>query len=165
MINLPFVISIAQPADMPQVLECIKELAVFENEPNAVMIDSKTLEEFGTGDTPLFTCFVAKHHQTIVGIALVYFRFSTWAGKCLHLEDLIVKKEYRAQGIGGALYDRVMQYGHAQNVKRISWEVLDWNQTAIDFYTHRGAKILKEWNLVQVDASSLHQYVNTLANK
>src|SRR5690554_1522484 len=146
--------------DMPQVLELIKELAIFENEPKAVEITTEVLEEEGFGENPLFTCFVADvsapldnrdSKAEIVGIALIYFRFSTWKGRTLHLEDLIVKEAHRGKGIGDALYKKVMQFAFDRGLKRVAWDVLDWNTGAIRFYERSGATILKEWRVVHMD--------------
>ena len=101
-------------------------------------------------DNKLFTCFVAENENEIIGMALVYFRFSTWKGRTVHLEDLIVKQHYRSEGIGTLLYTTVVQYAKQQGVKRVEWVVLDWNQNAIDFYEKSGATLLKDWYLVQL---------------
>ena len=90
----------ATKEDMPDVLELIKELAVFEKQPNAVQINIDTLVAEGFGNQPLFTCFVSLLEGQIVGMALCYFRFSTWKGRSVHLEDLIVKESKRGQGVG-----------------------------------------------------------------
>ncbi|MAZ73189.1 MAG: GNAT family N-acetyltransferase [Flavobacteriaceae bacterium] len=139
----------AEKKDMPQVLQLIKELAVFEKEPNAVEVTVTDLEVEGFKKN-LFTCFVAEFEAEIVGMALVYFRFSTWKGRTVHLEDLIVKKEYRSKGIGTLLYNKVITFAKQQGVKRVEWVVLDWNQNAIDFYEKSGATFLKNWYLVQL---------------
>ncbi len=149
----------ANNEDMPQVLELIKELAVFENEPHAVEITVETLEKEGFGETPLFTCFVAQIPDEIVGAALVYFRFSTWKGRMLHLEDLIVKESERGKGIGEALYNKVMQYAYDRGLKRVAWDVLDWNQGAIRFYERSGAKLMTDWRVVHMDESGLQNYI------
>src|SRR5690554_881042 len=130
--------------DLPQVLELIRELAIFENQPEAVEITTEDLEHEGFGENPLFTCFVAEKNNEIVGAALVYFRFSTWKGRILHLEDLIVKESERGKGIGEALYKKAMQFAFDRGLKRVSWEVLDWNQDAIRFYERSGAKLMKD---------------------
>ncbi len=150
--------------DMSDVLRLITELAVFENEPDAVHISEETLIKYGTGLTPLFTCFVAEDNKNkyIVGMALVYFRFSTWEGKSLHLEDLIVSKQYRGKGYGKALYNKVMQYAASQQVNRVEWVVLDWNTDAIKFYERSGALLLKDWHLVQMDKKRLQNYIHSI---
>ncbi|MCB0464147.1 MAG: GNAT family N-acetyltransferase [Aequorivita sp.] len=147
--------------DMPQVLELIKELAIFEKEPNAVEVTVADLEREGFGENPLFTCFVAELDSEIVGAALVYYRFSTWKGRILHLEDLIVKEAHRGKGIGEALYKQVMKYAHDQGLKRVSWDVLDWNTGAIRFYERSGATVLKTWRVVHMDEKSLKNYINS----
>ncbi len=146
---------------MPQVLELIKELAAFENEPNSVSINEKTLIEEGFGNNPLFTCFVAEIETELVGMALVYDRFSTWKGRSVHLEDLIVKKNQRGTGVGKALYSRVIQYAADKNVKRLEWVVLDWNKDAIYFYEKSGATFLKDWYLVQMDNEGIKNYLKS----
>ena len=144
---------------MPQVLELIKELAAFENEPNAVIINEKILIEEGFGNNPLFTCFVAEVEGKLGGMALVYDRFSTWKGRSVHLEDLVVKKQLRGTGVGKALYSRVIQYAADKKVKRLEWAVLDWNKGAIDFYEKSGATLLKDWYLVQMDDEGIKKYL------
>lgn len=153
----------AQAEDMPAVLALITELAVFEKEPNAVQISVDTLITHGTGPNPLFTCFVAENEGKIVGMALVYYRFSTWEGKSLHLEDLIISENYRGKGYGKALYDEVMRYAVSKGVNRVEWVVLDWNTPAIKFYENSGALLLKDWHLVQMNKERLEKYMNSIA--
>ena len=148
--------------DMPQVLRLIKELAVFEKEPNAVIITIDTLVKEGFGKNPLFTCFVAEVEKEIVGMALVYDRFSTWKGRSVHLEDLIVSEKIRGTGVGKALYSKVIAYAAAQKVKRLEWVVLDWNEGAIKFYEKNGARMLKDWYIVQMDEEGIKNYMETL---
>lgn len=156
---MDFTIRIAEANDMASVLRLIKELAEFENEPDAVEVTVDDLISYGTGNNPDFTCFIAENNQEIVGIALLYFRFSTWKGKTVHLEDLIVKKEKRGEGIGLALYSEVIKYAHKQGVRRVEWVVLDWNETAIKFYENSGASILKDWHTVQMDAEGMKTFL------
>ena len=157
--------------DMPQVLELIKELAIFENEPNVVEVTVADLEREGFGENPLFTCFVAdvstalSTDAEIVGAALIYYRFSTWKGRTLHLEDLIVKEANRGNGIGEALYKRVMKFADDQGLKRVAWDVLDWNTGAIRFYERSGAKIMQDWRVVHMDVEGLKNYLETQHRK
>ena len=115
--NMSVKVRLAKPQDMPAVLNLIKALAVFEKAPEAVAITVTELQEEGFGANPLFKCFVAERDREILGMALVYFRFSTWKGRSVHLEDLIVKEEARKQGIGSLLFDTVMAYAQTQKVR------------------------------------------------
>jgi GNAT superfamily N-acetyltransferase len=149
----------ATEADMPEVLELIKELAVFEKEPDAVDVIVDDLLKEGFRKNPLFTCFVAKVENEIAGMALLYYRFSTWKGRTVHLEDLIVKESMRGKNVGKALYSEVIKYGHENGVKRIEWVVLDWNKPAIKFYENTGAKLQKDWYLAQMDQEGIKNYI------
>lgn len=113
--------------DMEAVLGLIQELADFEKESNAVVITVEDLVRDGFSSTPLFHVFVAEVEKQIVGIALYYYRYSTWKGKTIHLEDLVVKENMRGSGVGFALYSEVIKQGKKDNVRRIEWNVLDWN--------------------------------------
>jgi len=104
----------AGPKDMPQVLDLIKELAAFEKEPDAVVITAEDLVKDGFGTNPLFTCFVAEVNGIIQGMALVYYRYSTWKGRTVHLEDLVVRQKMRGTGLGSALYKKVIEYSREQ---------------------------------------------------
>jgi GNAT superfamily N-acetyltransferase len=157
-----FKIRKAEKEDMSQVLNLIKALAVFEKEPDAVEINESYLAEKGFGSNPAFQCFVAEMNQAIEGIALVYMRFSTWKGEVLHLEDLIVNREMRGKGLGEALLNEVVKYVGQLGVKRISWEVLDWNTPAINFYEKKGAIVMRDWNVVQLDEKGIKNYLSKL---
>ncbi|WP_424492985.1 N-acetyltransferase family protein [Salinimicrobium sp. GXAS 041] len=159
---MEFKIRKANKEDMPAVLELVGELAAFENEPDAVEITVETLEKEGFGDNPLFTCFVAEVAGRIEGMALVYYRFSTWKGRTLHLEDLIVREEKRGTGLGNALYKEVISFAKSQDLKRVEWVVLDWNQHAIDFYERSGATILKDWYTVQMDSEGIRKFTEKI---
>ena len=152
----------ATKKDIPSILELIKELADFENELHEVEISEKDLEIDGFGTHPKFTCFIAEDYNNIKGIALVYQRYSTWKGAALHLEDLIVSKHARGSGIGTLLLDEVVKYAKQINVKRVSWEVLDWNESAISFYEKKGAKVMRDWNVVQLNEEVITNYLSKL---
>lgn len=153
----------AKKEDMPAVLELIKELARFEKQPEAVITTVETLEKEGFGDQPLFHVFVAEVDGQIEGMALVYFRFSTWKGRTLHLEDLIVREEKRGTGLGNALYQKVIEYAKMHQLKRVEWVVLDWNQHAIDFYERSGATVLKDWYTVQMEEEAINNYLEKIS--
>ena len=106
---------------MAAVLELINELAVFENEPDAVVVTVQELERDGFGNSPLFNTFVAEENGEIIGMALFYYRYSTWKGKTIHLEDLIVKAEKRGTGAGSALYKAVIKFAKEEGVRRAEW--------------------------------------------
>jgi len=145
---------------MPSVLNLIKELAVFEKEPDAVVVTVEDLERDGFSEKPLFHTFVAEINSEIVGIALYYYRYSTWKGKTIHLEDLIVNEKMRGGGVGFALYSEIIKQGKKENVRRIEWNVLDWNTPAIDFYEKSGAKLLETWRVVQMDEMGIESFLN-----
>ena len=147
------------PEDMEAVLVLIQELADFENESNAVVITVEDLVRDGFSSTPLFHVFVAEIETKIVGIALYYYRYSTWKGKTIHLEDLVVKENMRGSGVGFALYSEVIKQGKKDNVRRIEWNVLDWNTPAINFYKNSGAKILDDWRVAQMNEEAINYFV------
>lgn len=157
-----FTIRNAKKGDMAQVLGLIQELAIFEKEPDAVEVTVKDLEQDGFGEHPAFHCFVAEVNSRIEGIALVYHRYSTWKGKAIHLEDLIVSESMRGTGIGTALLDEVIKYGHNLGVKRINWEVIDWNEPAIAFYEKKGANVMRDWDVVQLSEEGIKNYIANL---
>ena len=137
--------------DMPAVLELIQELATFENEPDAVEVTVDDLERDGFDEIPLFYTFIAEENHEVVGIALYYYRYSTWKGKTIHLEDLIVKEKMRGSGLGFALYSEIIAQAKKDGVRRIEWAVLDWNTPAIEFYKKSGARVLEDWRVAQMD--------------
>ena len=157
---MEFQVRKATKNDMPSVLKLINELAVYEREPDAVEVTVADLERDGFGDQPLFNCFVAEAEDEIVGMALFYNRYSTWKGKTIHLEDLIVNEDYRGKGIGMQLYKKVMQFALEENIKRVEWVVLDWNTPAVNFYKNTGASVFSEWDTVQFDQDSIKKFLN-----
>jgi GNAT superfamily N-acetyltransferase len=147
------------PEDMEAVLDLIQELADFENEPNAVLITVEDLIRDGFGSNPLFHVFVAEIESQIIGIALYYYRYSTWKGKTIHLEDLVVKEKMRGSGAGFALYSEIIKQGKRDGVRRIEWNVLDWNSNAIKFYEKSGAKVLEDWRVAQMDEAGINNFL------
>ena len=157
-----YTIRVAKKEDMSQVLGLIKELAIFENEAGAVEISVDDLQNDGFGDYPAFKCFVADVNCQIEGIAIIFNRYSTWKGKIIHLEDLIVSQNLRGVGIGTALLDAVVKYAYNLGVKRISWDVLDWNASAIAFYKSKGATVMRDWDAVHLSEQAIKNYVDKL---
>ena len=149
----------ADRTDMGSVLKLIKELALFEKEPEAVEITERTLIEDGFGKDPKFQVFIAELDNEIVGMSLFYERYSTWKGKALHLEDLIIQEKHRGKGIGNALYTKVLKYANDHGFKRVAWEVLDWNKVAIDYYESTGAVVFDEWRVAQINEKALESFV------
>lgn len=154
----------ATAADMPSVLELIKELAAFEKEPDAVVITADDLIRDGFLDAPLFYAFVAEINNEIIGTALYYYRYSTWKGKTIHLEDLIVRQSNRGTGAGFALYSEIIKQGKKDGVRRIEWAVLDWNTAAIEFYKKSGAHHYTNWDVVQMDEAGINLFVEKNCN-
>ena len=157
---MSFIIRAGKEKDVQSVLDLITELAVFEKEPDAVEVTVADLLRDGFSDNPKFKLFVAEQDSVVIGIALFYERYSTWKGKTIHLEDLIVFENYRKQNIGRSLYDAVLQQAYDEKVRRVEWNVLDWNTPARDFYINTGAQILKGWEVVQMDEEGLVAYIN-----
>ena len=144
--------------DMPAVLELIRELAAFENEPDAVVVTAEELANDGFGTNPLFDTFVAEVNNKIIGMALFYYRYSTWKCKTIHLEDLIITESMRGTGAGSALYKEVIKFAKTKGVRRVEWAVLNWNKPAIMFYEKSGAKVFDDWRTVQMDEHGITSF-------
>ena len=131
--------------DLPEVLNLIKELALFEKQPQEVTITLKQLEEDGFGEHPLYWIILAESNNEIVGMSFYYIRYSTWKGRCLYLEDLVVKETYKQKGIGSLLFKATLASAKEMNAKLMTWQVLDWNEPAIEFYKKFNAELDEEW--------------------
>jgi GNAT superfamily N-acetyltransferase len=138
-------IRIGTKADIPFALNLVKELAVYEKAPNEVEVTVEEMTEWGFGTDKQFDFFVALENDVIVGLALYYYKYSTWKGKCLFLEDIIVTESQRGKGLGKLLFDKVVQVSKEQKVRRMEWQVLDWNTPAIEFYKKYDATLDDEW--------------------
>lgn len=132
-------------ADLPQVLGLIKELAAYENAPDEVEVSIEEMMNWGFGKNKLFEFYVLEKGVTIIGIALYYYKYSTWKGKCLFLEDIIVTESERKNGYGKILFNAVAKVAKEQHVRRMEWQVLDWNKPAISFYEKYKAVLDAEW--------------------
>ena len=135
----------ATAKDVPDLLELVRELAVFEKAPNEVINTEEKMLEDGFGVNKLFDAFVAELNGEIIGLAITYYRYSTWKGKCLYLEDLIVTEEHRGIGAGQQLFTHCIDFGKENGCHKMIWQVLDWNKPALNFYTLYGAQLDGEW--------------------
>lgn len=131
--------------DMNAVFDLIMELAVYEHAPNEVTNTVEQLIEDGFGERPLFECLVATVNDRVIGFALAYVSYSTWKGKCLYLEDFLVTEKYRRKGIGLLLFKQLHKIAVTGNYKRFHWQVLDWNDPAIQFYKKYKAELDETW--------------------
>jgi GNAT superfamily N-acetyltransferase len=137
--------------DCPQLLQLVKELAEYEKAPNEVTITLEHFTESGFGSKPVWWAFVAaspdlsKGGETIYGFAMYYVRFSTWKGQRMYLEDLIVTDKMRGKGLGKLLFDQLIIEAKEKNFTGIAWQVLDWNEPAINFYKKYDASFENEW--------------------
>ena len=132
-------------SDIPQVFQLIKELAEYEKALDKVSNTVEKLEEDGFGPNPVYELFVAEIENNIVGIALIYYRFSTWRGKVMYLEDLIVREHMRRKGIGKKLFDMVLDHAKVTRCVGLSLQVLDWNDLGINFYKKYNMEFDDEW--------------------
>ncbi len=141
--------------DLPRALELVRELAAYENAPQEVINTVASMEQDGFGPNPIYWFFVAENENGIVGISLYYWRYSTWKGKRLYLEDIIVTEKERGSGIGKLLFDSTMQKALEENCSGMMWQVLEWNEPAINFYKKYGAKMDDEWTNCALEAEQI----------
>lgn len=132
-------------ADIAQALTLVKELAAYEKAPQEVEVTPEEMTAWGFGPDKQFDFFVAEVNGEVVGLALYYFKYSTWKGKCLFLEDIIVTESQRGKGLGKLLFDKVVQVSKETRVRRMEWQVLDWNTPALEFYKKYAAGLDGEW--------------------
>ncbi|AZI27391.1 MAG: GNAT family N-acetyltransferase [Pedobacter agri] len=135
----------AKADDCPRILELINELAVYEKAPEEVTVDLNHFIEAGFGQNQVWKAFVAEVDEQIVGFALYYTRYSTWKGCRLYLEDFIVTEEMRGKGIGKVLFEKVIEEAKNEKYTGMVWQVLDWNQPAINFYNKYKAHLESGW--------------------
>lgn len=131
--------------DCPRLLELITELAVYERAPNEVTVTLEHFDESGFGEKPIWWAFVAEEEGQVHGFALYYIRYSTWKGQAMYLEDILVTESMRGKNIGKLLFDRLIEEAKEKKWTRIIWQVLEWNEPAINFYKKYKADIDPEW--------------------
>lgn len=149
--------------DLARVLELIKELAVFEKEPDAVVTTVESMRRDGFGEDPVYGFFVAEDESGgIVGLSLYYWRYSTWKGRRLYLEDLIVTESARGKGFGQALFNATIEFGLSQNCSGMMWQVLDWNEPAIGFYKSYGAELDAAWVNCSLDRPQMEKCLGSV---
>jgi GNAT superfamily N-acetyltransferase len=153
----PVTIRQGRKEDLPRVLELVKELAEYERAPHEVTNTVSRMEADGFGPHPVFGFFVAEKEKVIVGLSLYYYRYSTWKGRRLYLEDIIVTERERGHGVGKLLFDRTMKKVLEDNCTGMMWQVLDWNEPAINFYRKYGARMDDEWLNCHLEASQIEK--------
>ncbi len=146
--------------DLPNVLELIRELALYERALNQVSNTVEQMEKDGFGENPIYGFFVAEDGNGIVGLSLYYFRYSTWKGKRLYLEDIIVTESQRGRGLGRLLFERTMRFSLEQSCTGMMWQVLEWNKPAIDFYKKYDAKLDAEWVNGHLEAGEIERLLS-----
>lgn len=137
--------------DCARLLELVKELALYERAPQEVTVTMQHFEESGFGKNPVWWAFVAEGDNVVVGFALYYIRYSTWKGQAMYLEDILVTSDMRGKGIGNLLFERLFEEAKERGFNRICWQVLDWNEPAINFYKKYNASFDGEWINCTVD--------------
>ncbi len=155
---MKFTIRKGEKKDIPQALSLVKELAAYEKAPNEVSVSIEEMEQAGFCDNPVYKFFVAEIENKIVGISLYYIKYSTWKGKCVFLEDIIVTEDFRKHGIGKQLFDEVVKAAKDLNVRRLEWQVLEWNEPAIKFYEKVNSHFDSEWINCKLTGEQIQEY-------
>ena len=161
---MSFIIRHGDEKDVPGMMKLVRELALFERAPEQVVNTEKALREDGFGKHPIYKVIVAEAVDTndIIGMALYYTAYSTWKGKMLFLDDLVVTESYRRFGIGRKLINEFLRDAKEQGVNQIRWQVLDWNTPAIEFYKSLGVEMDAEWITVKMSKAQIATYVESI---
>lgn len=131
--------------DCPRILELVKELATYEKAPNEVTVSYEHFEKSGFGSRPVWWAIVAEVDGVVQGFALYYIRFSTWKGQRMYLEDIVITEALRGKGLGKLLFDKLISEAKRRKLQGIMWQVLDWNEPAINFYKKYNARFDPDW--------------------
>jgi ribosomal protein S18 acetylase RimI-like enzyme len=161
---MSFIIRRGDRNDVPGIFRLIKELALFERAPEAVINTEQMLLEDGFGENSIYKVFVAEACDTneVIGIALYYTAYSTWKGKILYLDDLVVTETSRRYGIGRKLINQVLQDALDAKVSQIRWQVLEWNTPAIEFYKSLGVEFDPEWINCKMNPEQIEKYLKSV---
>lgn len=149
----------ARKSDVPEIYRLIKELADYEKTPEEVLISVPELEKDGFGVDPSYFAFIAEDSGTVAGMALSYVKYSTWKGKCIYLDDIIVSEPFRGQGIGKLLFNEVVKETKLLKARKLEWQVLKWNVPAINFYNKVEAIYDDEWLNCKLNETQLKNYL------
>jgi len=144
--------------DIPQVLQLVKELALYERAPQEVITTVEQMEKDGFGENPIFRFLVAEMEEVIIGIALYYTAYSTWKGKYIYLDDLIVTEKQRRTGAGKLLFDALLKEAKHEGANQMRWHVLEWNEPAINFYKKYNAVLDPEWITGRMSKEEIERY-------
>jgi ribosomal protein S18 acetylase RimI-like enzyme len=131
--------------DCPRLLELVNELALYEKAPEEVTVTLEHFVDSGFGTNPVWWSFVAEENDLVLGFALYYIRYSTWKGQRMYLEDILVTEQARGKGIGKLLFDQLIVEAKEKKFSGIVWQVLEWNEPAINFYKKYNSNFDPEW--------------------
>ncbi|MEO0470860.1 MAG: GNAT family N-acetyltransferase [Bacteroidota bacterium] len=149
-------------ADLEAVHALVRELALFEKAPEEVITSPEEYARDGFGERSFFEFFVAEDTKDgVVGIAFFYFGYSTWKGKILYLDDLVITENWRRKGIGGLLLDRLVHFAKEHRAKQVRWQVLDWNEPAIKMYRKVGANLDEEWINCKLEQADIDRWTTS----
>ena len=148
---MSIIIRRATKEDCPRLLELVRELAVYEKAPNEVTVTLEHFAESGFGPNPVWWAFCAEENGIVQGFALYYIRYSTWKGQAMYLEDILVTESMRGRGMGKLLFDRLIVEAKEKGFNRMVWQVLEWNEPAINFYKKYRANFDAEWVNCSID--------------
>lgn len=147
--------------DMPSILNLIKELAIYEKAEGEVVNRVECLEKYGACKTPLFKSIIADYNQEVIGMVLYYYCFSSWKGKMLYIDDIVVRNKFRRRGIGKKLFDFVVNEAKQEEVQQIRFHVLDWNAMALNFYKKYYKVIIEQnWLTCKIDGDSINEPIS-----
>jgi GNAT superfamily N-acetyltransferase len=144
--------------DLPTVLSLIKELAVYEQAPQEVEVTLEELQNDFSRPVPAFDFFAADVDGKMVGMALYFYKYSTWKGRCIYLDDIIVNQAYRGKGVGTQLFEALIRKAKEMKVRKLEWMVLDWNETAINFYQKFPSVLDHEWISCRLTESEISHF-------